>query len=99
MYSWKLLLANEGVITWFFNALGLGGVLRAVQAAIEVLAAERPDDAVLSEEGADDPIRLSSPRVWIVDPLGHLMMRFPDAQQPEAVRDDIRTLLKNSRIG
>ncbi|HRD12272.1 MAG TPA: 3'(2'),5'-bisphosphate nucleotidase CysQ [Mycobacterium sp.] len=33
------------------------------------LAAERPDDAVLSEEGADDPIRLSSPRVWIVDPL------------------------------
>ncbi len=33
------------------------------------LAAERPDDAVLSEEGADDPVRLSSPRVWIVDPL------------------------------
>ena len=33
------------------------------------LAAERPDDAVLSEEGADDPIRLSSRRVWIVDPL------------------------------
>ncbi len=37
--------------------------------------------------------------LWIVDPLGHLMMQFPDAQQPEAVRDDIRTLLKNSRIG
>lgn len=33
------------------------------------LAAERPDDAVLSEEGADDPIRLRSRRVWIVDPL------------------------------
>jgi 3'(2'), 5'-bisphosphate nucleotidase len=33
------------------------------------LAAERPDDAVLSEEGADDPIRLVSSRVWIVDPL------------------------------
>ena len=33
------------------------------------LAAERPDDAVLSEEGADDPIRLGSRRVWIVDPL------------------------------
>lgn len=33
------------------------------------LTAERPDDAVLSEEGADDPIRLSSQRVWIVDPL------------------------------
>lgn len=36
---------------------------------MEALAAARPDDAVLSEEGADDPIRLSSHRVWIVDPL------------------------------
>lgn len=33
------------------------------------LARERPADAVLSEEGADDPIRLRSERVWIVDPL------------------------------
>lgn len=33
------------------------------------LAAERPGDAVLSEEGADDRIRLTSDRVWIVDPL------------------------------
>jgi 3'(2'), 5'-bisphosphate nucleotidase len=33
------------------------------------LARLRPDDAVLSEEGADDPARLSANRVWIVDPL------------------------------
>ena len=33
------------------------------------LAAARPDDAVLSEEGADDRVRLQSRRVWIVDPL------------------------------
>ena len=33
------------------------------------LASERPGDAVLSEEGADDPVRLSADRVWIVDPL------------------------------
>ncbi|BBX23435.1 3'(2'),5'-bisphosphate nucleotidase CysQ [Mycolicibacter terrae] len=33
------------------------------------LGAERPDDAVLSEEGADDPVRLQAERVWIVDPL------------------------------
>ncbi len=33
------------------------------------LASARPDDAVLSEEGADDPVRLGSQRVWIVDPL------------------------------
>jgi 3'(2'), 5'-bisphosphate nucleotidase len=33
------------------------------------LAEHRPGDAVLSEEGADDPVRLRSQRVWIVDPL------------------------------
>jgi 3'(2'), 5'-bisphosphate nucleotidase len=33
------------------------------------LARQRPDDAVLSEEGADDPARLRAGRVWIVDPL------------------------------
>jgi 3'(2'), 5'-bisphosphate nucleotidase len=36
---------------------------------MEALALERPDDAVLSEEGVDDPVRLSAQRVWIVDPL------------------------------
>jgi 3'(2'), 5'-bisphosphate nucleotidase len=39
----------------------------------EFLVAElqrlRPGDAVLSEEGADDPARLTADRVWIVDPL------------------------------
>jgi 3'(2'), 5'-bisphosphate nucleotidase len=33
------------------------------------LAALRPDDALLSEEGVDDKARLSADRVWIVDPL------------------------------
>ncbi|VEG57141.1 3'-phosphoadenosine 5'-phosphosulfate (PAPS) 3'-phosphatase [Mycolicibacterium aurum] len=36
---------------------------------LAALTAERPDDAVLSEEGVDDPVRLSAARVWIVDPL------------------------------
>ena len=36
---------------------------------MEELAAARPDDAVLSEEGADAAARLSADRVWIVDPL------------------------------
>lgn len=35
----------------------------------EALATERPDDSVLSEEGADDAVRLTAERVWIVDPL------------------------------
>jgi 3'(2'), 5'-bisphosphate nucleotidase len=36
---------------------------------MEALAAERRNDAVLSEEGIDDPARLAADRVWIVDPL------------------------------
>lgn len=39
----------------------------------EYIAAElarlRPDDAVLSEEAADDKARLKADRVWIIDPL------------------------------
>jgi 3'(2'), 5'-bisphosphate nucleotidase len=36
---------------------------------VEALGRLRPGDAVLSEEGADDPRRLAADRVWIVDPL------------------------------
>ena len=34
----------------------------------EELGLHRPDDAVLSEEGLEDPRRFTSDRVWIVDP-------------------------------
>jgi 3'(2'), 5'-bisphosphate nucleotidase len=55
-----------------------GGDPAALRAAGDRLAHEylmtelsrlRPGDAVLSEEGKDDPVRLSAERVWIVDPL------------------------------
>jgi 3'(2'), 5'-bisphosphate nucleotidase len=36
---------------------------------MDALRATRPDDIVLSEEGADDRRRLAADRVWIVDPL------------------------------
>jgi len=43
------------------------------RSAHEYLAGElarlRPGDAVLSEEGKDNPVRLTATRVWIVDPL------------------------------
>ncbi|HLR99744.1 MAG TPA: 3'(2'),5'-bisphosphate nucleotidase CysQ [Mycolicibacillus parakoreensis] len=45
------------------------GDRRAHRFLMAELAAARPDDAVLSEEGADDPARLAASRVWIVDPL------------------------------
>lgn len=36
---------------------------------MRLLAEQRPDDAVLSEEGLDGKERLGARRVWIVDPL------------------------------
>jgi 3'(2'), 5'-bisphosphate nucleotidase len=50
---------------------GLGGRGDAVahRAILRTLRAARPEDAVLSEEAADDRARLSAHRVWIIDPL------------------------------
>lgn len=45
------------------------GDRRSHEFLLDALTAARPGDAVLSEEGADDPVRLRSERVWIVDPL------------------------------
>lgn len=36
---------------------------------MEILANERPHDAVLSEEGKDNAERLRAARVWIIDPV------------------------------
>jgi 3'(2'), 5'-bisphosphate nucleotidase len=51
------------------DALGKRGDRLSHQFLTAELARQRPGDAVLSEEGADDQRRLSARRVWIVDPL------------------------------
>src|SRR5215831_6775526 len=48
---------------------GAAGDRRAHDFLLAELGRLRPADAVLSEEGADDPARLTADRVWIVDPL------------------------------
>lgn len=45
------------------------GDRRSHEFLLDALTSARASDAVLSEEGADDPVRLSSERVWIIDPL------------------------------
>jgi len=45
------------------------GDLASHEWLVAELATSRPLDAVLSEEGRDDLVRLESSRVWIVDPL------------------------------
>ena len=45
------------------------GDLAAHELLMRLLAEHRPEDAVLSEEGKDDKVRLERDRVWIIDPL------------------------------
>ena len=49
---------------------------------LEALGRLYPDDAVLSEEGADDAARLGRPRVWIVDPLDGTR-EFSEPRRPD----------------
>jgi len=51
------------------DALRAAGDLHSHEFLVAELATHRPDDAVLSEEGADDLSRLDADRLWIVDPL------------------------------
>jgi 3'(2'), 5'-bisphosphate nucleotidase len=49
--------------------VGAGGDRSANELLLAGLAADRPGDAVLSEESVDDLARLDADRVWIIDPL------------------------------
>ena len=51
------------------DALRADGDKLSHELIVEQLNRWRPADAVLSEEGIDDPARLRADRVWIVDPL------------------------------
>lgn len=51
------------------KALGAAGDRTANAFMIEALRANRPDDAILSEEEKDNLDRLNARRVWIIDPL------------------------------
>lgn len=51
------------------KTLGAAGDATANEFLCHALRAARPDDGLLSEEEKDDTARLSSRRVWIVDPV------------------------------
>lgn len=64
----ELLLALRPTIT-DPTELKAAGDAQANVLILDRLAQARPDDAILSEESADDLGRLDHARVWIVDPL------------------------------
>lgn len=62
-----LRLRADGALTG--KALGDAGDRAANAYLLAELAAHRPEDAVLSEEAADDGARHGAKRLWIIDPL------------------------------
>jgi hypothetical protein len=45
-------------------------------------------------------VRHAAPgELWLMDPLGNVMMRYPVGFDPYHVRDDLNKLLKISQIG
>jgi len=59
-------LTSEGAYSWQVMD---SGDLAAQTFLARALHEARPADAVLSEEGAEDPRRFAADRVWIIDPL------------------------------
>ncbi len=59
-------LYHDGAHEWFAKDVGDAAAQNFID---EALAEHRPNDAVLSEEVADNPARLTADRAWIIDPL------------------------------
>lgn len=79
-------------------------VLQAYQGTVMV----RVDPVVLQQflldgaSGTMTPEQARSalaPLIWVIDPLGNLILQYPPIADPELFRKDIRKLLQNSRIG
>lgn len=87
---------------WFITDDGLPSeqVMTAYQGT-HMLRADRAQLAAwLAPQATPAEIEhaLNAP-MWIVDPLGNLMMQFPEDADPISVRNDLSKLVKNSRIG
>lgn len=57
----------------------------------------RADDALLAHFSVDGNAPVG--QLFLVDPLGNLMMRYTADAPPEALHDDLKRLLRISRIG
>lgn len=59
----------------------------------------RADPSEVSAWVATDPSDRHADRLYVVDPLGNLMMRFPVDADPNKTKRDLAKLLRASRIG
>ena len=71
----------------------------ALLAQHEGLVLMRSDAATLARLLPTDPGTAVTDHIYIVDPLGNLMMRFPKDADPNRMKKDLARLLRASRVG
>lgn len=75
-------------------------VLEAYRGTVMVRVAPEKLAAFLTPDATrEDMEKALREPMWIIDPLGNLMMSYPSGSDPLRVRKDISKLLFNSRIG
>jgi len=71
----------------------------ALLAQHEGLVLMRADPATLARELPAEPGTAASDHIYMIDPLGNLMMRFPKDADPNRMKKDLAKLLRASRVG
>ena len=74
-------------------------VLQAYKGTVIVRAQPAQLAAFLAPAASAEPAAALAGPMWIIDPLGNLMLEFPPEADPLRVRKDISKLLYNSRVG
>lgn len=72
--------------------------------ALAVLQKQYPDLLILTGANAETTqfsaqFKVAGAQVYLVDPLGNLMMSYPEKMDPKGIFSDLKRLLKNSWAG
>ena len=59
----------------------------------------REKDRVSVKEVAATDLKMTEPSIWIVDPLGNVVLRFRPEINPTLILQDLKKLLKLSKVG
>lgn len=74
-----------------------GNVDAALLQAVPGLHVWRPADAAFSRQFPPD--RTGANPIFLIDPMGNLVLRFPDPPEAKGMMKDLKLLLKASQIG
>lgn len=83
----------------YTGALGAGDALRTEHPDLVVVRGDGPRGEQLLAVFPQRPALHTAGRLYVVDPLGNLMMSYPAGTPPRDLLEDLKRLLKLSHIG